>query len=45
MTCLPESLKDRRYYHPTDEGFEKQLQERLEIIEKWRQSGRPEGGG
>jgi putative ATPase len=36
MTCLPESLKDRRYYHPTDEGFEKQLREKLEAIEKWK---------
>jgi len=36
MTCLPESLKNRRYYHPTGEGFEKKLQERLEAIEKWR---------
>jgi putative ATPase len=38
MTCLPESLKDRRYYHPTDGGFEKQLRERLEAIEKWKRA-------
>ena len=37
MTCLPDSLKDRRYYHPTDEGFEKRLRERREAIEKWKQ--------
>jgi putative ATPase len=37
MTCLPESLKDRRYYHPTDEGFEKKLRERLQAIEKWKE--------
>ena len=36
MTCLPESLKERRYYHPTGEGFEKSLRERLEAIAKWR---------
>jgi putative ATPase len=36
MTCLPESLKDRRYYHPTGEGFEKSLRERLETIAKWK---------
>jgi len=36
MTCLPESLKGRRYYHPTSEGFEKSLRERLEAIAKWR---------
>lgn len=29
MTCLPESLKDRRYYEPTDQGYEKSLGERL----------------
>lgn len=42
MTCLPESLKDRHYYHPTDEGFEKKLQERLQSIEKWKRGGEPE---
>ena len=30
MTCLPESLKDRRYYLPTEEGAEKVWKERLE---------------
>ena len=39
MTCLPESLRGRRYYHPTEEGLEKQLRERLEAIEKWKQTG------
>jgi putative ATPase len=29
MTCLPESLKGRRYYEPTDQGFEKDLRQRL----------------
>ena len=36
MSCLPESLKDRRYYQPTDEGFEKKLKEKLKAIEEWR---------
>jgi len=36
MSCLPESLKDRRYYLPTDEGVEKKLKERLEAIREWR---------
>ncbi len=36
MTCLPESLRDRRYYRPTDEGVEKRLKERLRAIEEWR---------
>ena len=30
MPCLPESLKDRRYYRPTDRGFEKEIKRRLE---------------
>lgn len=30
---LPENLKGRLYYHPTDQGYEKELQKRLEV---WR---------
>ena len=30
---MPEKLKGRRYYHPTDQGFEKRISERLE---RWR---------
>ena len=36
MQCLPENLKDRRYYRPTDEGFEKKLKEKLAAIEEWK---------
>jgi putative ATPase len=36
MQCLPDSLKDRRYYHPTDQGFEKRLKEKMAAIEEWR---------
>jgi putative ATPase len=36
MQCLPDNLKDRRYYQPTDEGAEKQLGERLERIRRTR---------
>ena len=36
MTCLPESLKDRKYYLPTDQGGEKAVRERLEKIEQFR---------
>jgi putative ATPase len=36
MDCLPESLKGRTYYHPTQEGREKQLALRLEEIRKTR---------
>jgi putative ATPase len=37
MTCLPESLKDRRYYHPTDRGFEKEIKRRLDGWEAIKQ--------
>jgi putative ATPase len=30
MTCLPESLQDRRYYRPADRGFEKEIKRRLD---------------
>jgi len=36
MQCLPGNLKDRRYYRPTDEGFEKKLKEKLQAIEAWK---------
>ena len=36
MDCLPESLKDRRYYHPTGEGREKLLAQRMEEIRRIR---------
>lgn len=36
MTCLPESLKDRRYYLPTEEGTEKVWKERLERSRAFR---------
>jgi putative ATPase len=32
MQCLPDGLKDRRYYHPTEEGIEKRIKARLEEI-------------
>jgi putative ATPase len=39
MQCLPDNLKDRIYYHPTNEGAEKQLRERLEEIKRKRVQG------
>ena len=38
MQCLPDNLKDRQYYHPTEEGCEKKWKEKLEQIKKWRNS-------
>ncbi|MCU1284641.1 MAG: Recombination protein MgsA [Acidobacteriales bacterium] len=34
MQCLPDNLKDRRYYNPTGEGYERELQKRMEEIRK-----------
>ena len=39
---LPPSLKDRRYYQPTEEGSEKEIVERLK--EWWRDGGQQEPG-
>jgi putative ATPase len=36
MDCLPESLKGRSYYQPTQEGREKQLAARMEEIRRIR---------
>ena len=40
MQCLPDNLKDRRYYEPTSEGFEKELKKRWEEIQQLRQQER-----
>jgi putative ATPase len=36
MTCLPDNLKDRRYYRPTEQGLEKRLKEKMKAIEEWK---------
>jgi putative ATPase len=36
MQCLPDNLRDRVYYQPTNEGIEKRIRERLEEIRKKR---------
>ena len=36
MQCLPDNLRDRQYYRPTDQGFEKRLKERMQAIEEWK---------
>ena len=40
MECLPPSLAGRRYYHPTNEGREKLLAQRMHEIEQIRASKR-----
>jgi putative ATPase len=36
MQCLPDNLRDRVYYHPTSEGREKEILERLQRIREAR---------
>ena len=47
MSCLPESLKDRRYFRPSGEGFEEVIRQRLrtwrEKIARLRRPGKEEG--
>lgn len=38
MQCLPDALKDRRYYDPTEEGREREVKEKLEEILRWKKS-------
>jgi putative ATPase len=40
MQCLPDNLRDRVYYHPTNEGLEKKIRERLEQIKRLRSSSK-----
>jgi putative ATPase len=40
MECLPPSLAGRRYYHPTQEGREKALAQRMEEISRIRRDTR-----
>jgi putative ATPase len=45
MQCLPDSLRDRVYYRPTNEGIEKRVRERLDEIKQLKTppSNRPSG--
>ncbi len=36
MQCLPDSLKDKIYYHPTEQGVEGRFKQRLEYIKEWK---------
>jgi putative ATPase len=40
MDCLPENLRDRRYYQPTSEGREKLLKQRMDEIERIREENK-----
>jgi putative ATPase len=39
MQCLPDNLRDRVYYRPTNEGIEKRIRERMEEIKRQRSHG------
>ena len=38
MQCLPDSLKNRTYYRPTEEGLEGRFKTRLESIKEWKKA-------
>ena len=40
MDCLPPSLKNKTYYHPTKEGREDRFLERLNYIKEWKNKHR-----
>jgi putative ATPase len=40
MQCLPDNLRERQYYFPTNEGIERRIRERLEEIKRLK-SGLP----
>ena len=41
MQCLPDSLLDREYYHPTDQGVEGRFKTRLGQIKAWKAAHAP----
>lgn len=43
MQCLPDSLRGREYYRPTEEGIEARYAERLRQIKEWKKQA--EDGG
>ncbi len=45
MQCLPDSLLGKEYYHPTDQGSELRVAQRLEQIKAWKQEARSKEKG
>ncbi|OGC77687.1 MAG: AAA family ATPase [candidate division Zixibacteria bacterium RBG_16_50_21] len=43
-TYLPESLKQRKYYIPTEQGFETEIKKRIQILEKIKEQTRTSKG-
>ncbi len=42
MECLPENLRGRRFYQPTERGFEKEIKRRLDGWNEIKQKRRPD---
>ena len=40
MQCLPDNLKDREYYQPTEQGLEAKYKERLKQIKEWKKKNK-----
>ena len=40
MQCMPDSLRDREYYVPTEQGLEARYKARLEAIKRWKEEHR-----
>lgn len=38
MECLPDSLRGKEYYHPSNQGYEPRFKERYESIKEWRKN-------
>jgi len=41
MECLPDSLRGRRYYRPTDQGTEARIRDRMQEIARLRVKPKP----
>jgi putative ATPase len=41
MSCLPPALQDRKYYDPTDRGFEREIKRRLDAWTELKKKRRP----
>ena len=44
MQCLPDSLREKRYYLPSDQGKEAQTKEKLERIRAWKKEQEEKNG-
>ena len=44
MQCLPDNLRDRVYYHPTDQGLEKRIRDRMEDIKRKKKINAEDAG-